>query len=498
MYNSRSEKIGGDIMKISEIYNLEKSQRELDFIDIDIESDLPLFLDPYILSLKVDPWSIDAHRTIQSFFHNVIDLYKAGRRAEAKQLFVNLSEPNETCLGVSDGMPRGRGVGTDEAVEIFDNITSSKAIEHGLVGHLEDMVIFVDNVGKDKISDLITNVLRKQLIEYTHTQCKLHGIPLEKEVPSGYFWDSNTRKWNNILTDMLVVGGRKIILVPKSIVTFSYKYTPDRYCQHFVLNFLQNEHIRINSSLVQRKTLKSGKEKVWVNKKDIADAEKTFRKEYLREFTKQHPEIFEEFKASTKNEVHPLTHDQLEMEDTFNVNEFIDILIERLIKIPTGAKFAGEYHRHIMGIMEFIFYPNLTRPIIEQEIHQGRKRIDISFDNAANAGFFHQIHATKDIPSPFIFVEVKNYSSEVSNPELDQLSGRFSPNRGKFGILVCRKIDDLERFLERCADTYHDSRGTIIPLVDEDFIYLLNEIKEGKQNPEEGLLAERLRKIILR
>ncbi|WP_182104080.1 hypothetical protein [Niallia taxi] len=485
-------------MKISEIFNLEKSQRELDFVDIDIETDLPLFLDPYNLSLKVDAWSIDAHRTIQSFFHNVIDLYKAGRRVEAKQLFVNLSEPNETCLGVSNGKPRGRGVGTNEAVEIFDNITSSQAIEHGLVGHLEDMVIFVDNVGKDKISDLITNVIRKQLIEYTQTQCKLHGIPLTKEVPSGYFWDSSVRKWNNIHTEMLVVEEKKIILVPKSIVTFSYKYTPERYCQHFVLNFLQNEHIRINSSLVQRKKLKNGTEKVWVTKKDIAEADKTFRKEYLREFTKQHPDIFENFRSSTKHEVEPLTHDQLEIDDTFDEIEFIDILIDRLNKIPTGAKAAGEYHRHILGIMEFIFYPNLTRPIIEQEIHQGRKRIDISFDNSATSGFFNQLHATKDIPSQFIFVEVKNYSSEVSNPELDQLSGRFSPNRGKFGILVCRRIDNMEKFLERCADTYHDQRGLVIPLVDEDFVYLLNEMKNEVKHPEEGLLSERLRKIVMR
>ncbi|MBX9997728.1 hypothetical protein [Priestia aryabhattai] len=485
-------------MKISEIFNLEKNQRELDFVDIDIEEDLPLFLDSYFLSLRVDPWSVDAHRTIQSFFHTVIDLYKAGRRKEAKQLFVNLTEPNETCLGVSNGKPRGRGVGTNEAIEIFDNITSSQAIEYGLVGHLEDMVIFVDNVGKDKISDLITNVLRKQLIEYTQSQCELHGIPLTKDVPSGYHWNSTVRKWDNFLTDMLVVEGRKIILVPKSIVAYSYKYTPERYCQHFVLNFLQNEHIRINSSLVKRKKLKDGTEKVWVSKKDIAEAENTFRKDYLREFTKQHPDIFENFRSSTSKVLLPLNHDQLETDGTFELDEFIDILINRLIKVPTGAKSAGEYHRHIMGIMEFVFYPNLTRPIIEQEIHQGRKRIDISFDNSANTGFFYQLHATKDIPSPFIFIEVKNYSSEVSNPELDQLSGRFSPNRGKFGILVCRQIDNMDKFLERCADTYHDQRGLVIPLVDEDFVNILNEIKNGSINPQEKLLSERLRKIYLR
>ncbi|PFM50319.1 hypothetical protein COC59_30810 [Bacillus cereus] len=485
-------------MKISEIFNLEKSQRELDFVDIDIEVDLPLFLDPYFLSLRTDSWSIDAHRTIQSFFYQVTDLYKANRKEDAKKLFVNLSEPNETCFGVSEGKPRGRGVGKDEAIEIFDNIMSSQAIEQGLVGHLEDMVIFIDNIGKDKISDLTTNIIRKHLIEYTQTQCKLHGISLTQSVPSGFYWNPTLRKWDNEHTDMLVIEDRIILLVPKSIVTYSYKYTPDRYCQHFVLNFLQNEHIRINSSLVKRKKLKNGSEKKWVPKKDIADAEKTFRKEYLRDFTKKHPEIFNEFRNSTKKKMSPLTHDQLEKESDFDINDFIDLLIKRLEQIPKGRKTAGEYHRHILGIMEFIFYPKLTRPIIEQDIHEGRKRIDISFDNSADSGFFYQLHASKDIPSQFIFVECKNYASEVANPEIDQLSGRFSPNRGKFGILVCRSIGDMNRFLERCADTYHDHRGMIIPLVDDDFIFLLNEIKNNKENPEEELLAERLRKIILR
>ncbi|EJR29758.1 MULTISPECIES: hypothetical protein [Bacillus cereus group] len=282
-------------MKISEIFNLEKSQRELDFVDININEDLPLFLDPYFLSLRNDLWSIDAHRTIQSFFHQVIELYRADRKGDARRLFVNLSEPNETCFGVSEGKPRGRGVGADEATEIFDNIIQSQAIEEGLVSHLEDMAVFVDNIGKDKISDLTTNVIREHLIKYTQSQCKLHGIALTENVPSGYYWNSTLRKWDNEHTDMLIIEGRKIILVPKSIVTYSYRYTPERYCQHFVLNFLQHEHIRINSSLVQRKTLKNGNEKIWVTKRDIAKAENTFRKEYLREFTKSNPGVFEEF-----------------------------------------------------------------------------------------------------------------------------------------------------------------------------------------------------------
>ena len=51
----------------------------------------------------------------------------------------------------------------------------------------------------------------------------------------------------------MVLNDKKILLVPKGIVSFSKGYTPDKYYNHFVLEFLQNEHLRMQSALVQRK-----------------------------------------------------------------------------------------------------------------------------------------------------------------------------------------------------------------------------------------------------
>ena len=42
------------------------------------------------------------------------------------------------------------------------------------------------------------------------------------------------------------------------------------------------------------------------------------------------------------------------------------------------------------------------------------------------------------------------------------------------GIVTCRSIDDMGLFIARCGDTYHDSRGLVIPLVDDDFYKLLH------------------------
>lgn len=484
-------------MNISEKFNLNKTQRELDFIDIDIEKDTPLFVDPYFISTRPDPWSVDAHRTMESFFQFVLKLYDAKQIESAKRLFENLKEPNETCLGISSNKPKGKGVGINEAAMIFGDLLESRALDEELVRHVEDLGVFVDNVGKDKISDLVTNVIRKHLIEYTIEQCLLNNIELTDNVPTGYFWNAVEKRWDNSFSKMLVIDEKIIILVPKWIVSFSFKYLSDYYCRHYVLNYLQNEHIRMNSSLVRRRKLKSGQEKVWAVKKEIAKDEGAFRKEYIREFTKNHPDSFSDFRKNVSKKIKSVSNQQL---DTITIDEekdFIEYLKKRLLEIPSGRDNANEYHKFITGIMSFIFYPKLTRPIVEDEIHEGRKRIDITFDNSATDGFFHNLHNVKQIPCQYIFVECKNYSREVNNPELDQLAGRFSPNRGKFGFLVFRETFDLDYLLKKCSDAYNDSRGCLMPLVDSDFIFLLNKISEGDIYEFENLLSNRLRKIIL-
>ena len=59
-------------MKVSEIFQLEKTQYELDFVDIDTERDTRLFLDPYFISKCDFPFARNAHDTIRSYFENLL------------------------------------------------------------------------------------------------------------------------------------------------------------------------------------------------------------------------------------------------------------------------------------------------------------------------------------------------------------------------------------------------------------------------------------------
>ena len=341
---------------------------------------------------------------------------------------------------------------------------------------------------------MTTNIIRKHLLDYTKSQCNLWGIPLTPDVPTGFYWDSVRTRWDNEYTDRLIVDDRELLLVPKIAVSYWKDYTNQKYYQHDILNFLKGEHLKNHSGLVRERTLKDGTKHYYVTKKDVAERDAPYSKEFLREFTTKHPEIFESFRARTRNNVSPITNSSLE---EINIEDLINHLIDKLNSIPPGSENASKYHNLAIGILELIFYPNLTNPVKEREINEGRKRIDIVLDNSASDGYFFQLHTTYQTPSRYIFVECKNYNSDPENPEVDQLSGRFSLNTGKFGILMCRKIENKDLLIARCRDFWKQKNELIIPFSDLEIVTILNGIANKIPRPEEEILANLQRDIII-
>ena len=111
---------------------------------------------------------------------------------------------------------------------------------------------------------MLTNILKKHLLEYTISQCNLLNIELTHNVPSGFFWNEKTLKWENEYMDRLIIDDKPILLVPKKFVNYTLEGSSSQYRQHFVLNFLQDENIRNMTNLVQRR--KKSKE-LFVTKK---------------------------------------------------------------------------------------------------------------------------------------------------------------------------------------------------------------------------------------
>ncbi len=463
----------------------------MDFVDIDTDIDIPLFLDPYFISKCEFPFAEEAYSTIRSYFEYLLALLRAGDYETAEEIFTYLGETNDICCGLSIGKPQGHGIGAKDTKKILNSLIESKAVETGLMEDIEDFRLFVPNVDKDKVSDMTANIIKKHLLSYTEEQCKLNEIPLLDSIPSGYFWDAAKRCWENQHVKRLVVDGRPILFVPKRIVSYKVLYTPSEYKQHFVLNFLQDEHLRLKTGLVKQRKDRTE----YVTKKDIKTREGTMDKAYLLRFTQNYPDVFANFKQHVIEHYDPLRGNVF---DDIQLTEVCSFLAESLKRIQPGSSQASTYHNLMIGIFELLFYPNLSTPKKEVEINEGRKRIDIVFNNTAQKGFFFRLPNMTNLPCPHIFVECKNYSRDIKNPELDQMQGRFSPNRGRVGIIICRDIENQELFLKRCSDTLRDDRGLIIPLIDEDILQSLEKFPVMQSRAIEEVLETKYHAVSLR
>lgn len=459
--------------QFSKAFKLGKTQLELDFVDIPLQTDVWLFIDPFAISQRPDPWSQQAHRTVMTFFERIVEFIREGRLDEAGRLLSNLGEPNEIHFGLSKKKSAGAGIGPFQAKQLFNALKGSAAVTTGFLSSLEECELMIEGIGRDKISDLTANVIRRHLADYTREQCELHGVPMH-EVATLPFFNSDTGSWESKYAMLPVWKGQPIMLVPKAVARRGIAYDHQEYYRHYVLNYLQAEAIDAGSSLVR--TLQSGKRVV--HKKDLI---KRFpcTKDFLYRFSKDHPDVLGHYRSTLVAIENRGANAPVEDDDEKAIAE---ILAEALKSVPAGNAHASEYHRLIIGVIEFLFFPNLLNPRKEKEIHDGRKRIDILVENGAREGVLHRLHDVRHLPCSFVPIECKNYTTEIANPELDQLAGRFSYNRGRFGIMCCRHFEDRALFVKRCQDTHRDDRGLIVALDDPTVSRLLAHVASGKRD----------------
>ncbi|MFJ4808187.1 hypothetical protein [Streptomyces longwoodensis] len=454
-------------MRVTEYFNVGRSQREVDFVDVDVDSDTLAFIDPRALSAMPTPWAHNCVSRIQGYFQVILDALMDGDTSRAKYLLSTLREPNETHLGYSKGRPRGSGVGEKIAEEIYEALSASSAVRTGMLQDLEEAALFVPGIGPDRVSDLAVNIIRGQLIEFTHEACDYYQIPMVDSVPSGPVWDSRKKRWESYYTRLPLVNDTPLILVPKSIVRRKLQFDPQDYYTHHILPFLEQEELAASGSLVH--LLRSGPR---VYRRDLKQ-KYGVGKETNTRITVQNPEILENYRRQKDQNPQPaMDHDWLpgaEAEEEFDW----DALLDKVLNTPVGKAHADTYHRNVEALLSALFYPHLTSPRREFKIHGGMKRIDIAYVNESRHGFFYWL--SQHYPAPFVFVECKNYGKELKNPEFDQLVGRFSPSRGKFGIITHRGFGDKDKVLRSCRNSAHDDHGWMVVLDDNDLRALVEE-----------------------
>lgn len=475
--------------RVSKFFNIDRDQTTLDFVDVPIGNDIPVFLDPSRLRSLETVWASECTSLMQHFFQMLLQHISANNKNAGIKMLEGLSEKNEFHLGFSKGRSQGSGIGSQFADRFWIALTNSKAGTSGLLRDLEDACLFIEGVGPDRISDATCNIIRGPLIKYTQDMCRYYGIPMQSRVPSGPVWNAQTGKWEDGLVELPVTDYGVLLLVPKIMVRHRFVYDSHNYYTHYLLPAMQENEKTLNTGLVhtlkngnKRVTKKDLKEKYGVDKLAIADQSLKF------------PDVLEQYRLESVRKSQPMTHHQLAEIENIDQPRF-DKLLMAVTSLPTGNDHATAYENAIEALLSAIFFPSLSASEKQSRIHDGRKRIDIKYVNSAAKGFFSWLAA--HYPCAHVFVECKNYGHEVANPEVDQLSGRFGPSRGQVGLLVLRSVKDEKLLARRCADTARDQRGFIIYLTDKDLVALVKDYTSSNGSSDYPLLRKKFEGLVM-
>lgn len=201
---------------ISSYFNIPSSMLDqLDVVDVLLESDTLLFIDPMLLpESKHTEMSVDADTKYINTFTNIIKLLKASRVQNdsdvawkaAKKLF-SFSEIGWTCLGYGSSA-KGSGFGPH-----LVNTTMNTAYQI-ITMDIDDpdlfmvMSLFEEGIGADRISDMTTNIIFESLVKFSER------VNATLKIPTKQF----SFKGNIYTTPHNPLTNKPLILVPRDVV----------------------------------------------------------------------------------------------------------------------------------------------------------------------------------------------------------------------------------------------------------------------------------------
>lgn len=157
-------------------------------VDISLVCDIPLFIDPMLIfnSDKVEYQSL--HQEIIQYFHFIYTKAQEGLSPKEINAWFNFSEIPNNWLGYSLSGNKGLALGKKYSNFLYQNIgfsINTNGISKGQ--HIEKAMLLYEGSGKDKISDLTVNLIKRFLCEYTEnftkefiTQDSCRLLPVEK------------------------------------------------------------------------------------------------------------------------------------------------------------------------------------------------------------------------------------------------------------------------------------------------------------------------------
>ena len=157
-------------------------------------------------------------------------------------------------------------------------------------------------------------------------------------------------------------------------------------------------------------------------------------------------------------------------------------LIEELKLCKPGREEWGKYHKLMGSVIERLFCPPLTTPIVELSDAPKVNRRDFILPNYAEDGFWAFIRSRYS--ADYITIDAKNHSGEVTKDQVLQITNYLKQHGvGLFGLIICRRGGDRS-CIHTLREVWAIHKKLILVLTDDDIEQMLLAKSSGAE-PEE-------------
>ncbi len=272
--------------------------KSIDFFDIPMDNDIEVFICPFLIeSTKLEiHFSRKVYNRLVNFFTELNKNYiKPNNRSQGLLFLNHLHEPNEIHFGYSSSN-RGSAIAKKKANIIFDSLRNNRFAKQGLhtTNQAHNVLLLVKGIGQDIMSDIILNVCRDIFAEFTAKITAKHKIKNVKPFHCE-FYDDNLKKWAKSSYILPKHNNKKVILVPKKIVSgkraYSTRYNWFVSKNHITIEIMNKKRVSKSDEKLFQK-LKNGTKKLIIKK--VYQAYKK-PKEDLIDFVINYPNSLDEF-----------------------------------------------------------------------------------------------------------------------------------------------------------------------------------------------------------
>ncbi len=443
-------------MRLTKAFDLSFTQSQVDFVIPELEVDLPLSIDPFLLFKSRDKVLKDLHTRLLSIFDEGIRLYRSGNRAGLDRL-IDFPEVDEIGFGYSEQAIRGRGMGSHLNALLAETLAASPALQNRGLRHVEELQLVSMGVGPDRVSDIAANVLKSFLVEYTQQQAELWNIPITQDVAVAHYFDFETWDWNDATFDLPLnpISKLPILLVPRRIVRTLPWINYDDYSRSDFKIFLPPVKGRRSAQS------KPNVVEVTRGRLNILD-------HYVNRKEREAEHALPNLGADST-----LPAEQVALGDRF---------VEQLQALPIGTAHATEYQRMLYEIFNYLFEPELTDGELEEKTFLGTERRDIIYINESERSFLRYVRERYE--TLFILIEAKNVA-KVELDHINQTAAYLGVRLGMLGFMLTRNLPG-QNIIQKTYAVFNDTPGNprkVILIISDADVTEMIRLKQAGREP---------------